>query len=187
MKYIRDNELTLANTVPQLVACRTSDLQLAYKWTHSVRTVLAGPTTVSVGRTLVHICRGRTRVTVCEMTGRRGTRTEGAWLWGGGKADSLIVTMTELNESAAHERRQEKYRRKQHFSFNSFLHGGFSGIPGNDMFCSCLCGNHWLGSCHDSLRLRRSLWSSTEITFLCAVKIMWKCFFQIGCTCFFYF
>lgn len=31
MKHFRNNELTLANTVPQVVACRTSDMLLTYK------------------------------------------------------------------------------------------------------------------------------------------------------------
>lgn len=86
MKDIRNKELTLTNTVPQLVACRTSDLQLAYKWAHRVHTALAGPTAVGAGRAFVHICRRRTRVTVCEMTGGRERETGGGcmtmrWRW----------------------------------------------------------------------------------------------------------
>lgn len=128
MKYISNNELTLTNTVPQLVACRTSDLQLAYKWTHCVHTALAGSTTVGVGHAFVHICRRRTTVTVCEITGGRGRWTEGIWLWSGGEADSrsswwtrpgrnsspwlahpcsLTVTMMGINESAADVRQQK--------------------------------------------------------------------------------
>lgn len=94
MKYIRNNELTLANTVPQLVACRTSDLQLAYKWTHSVHTALAGPTAVGAGRTFVHICRKRTRVTVFEKTW--GRERETMWLWGGGDRPSEVVDKQDL-------------------------------------------------------------------------------------------
>lgn len=115
MKYIRNNELTLANTVPQLVAGRTGDLQLAYKWTHCVHAVLAGPTTVAAGCALVHICRRRTRVTVCEMTGRGGDyevevkQTHRDHWWTRLVCNSLppTATMMGLNESAADGRQQK--------------------------------------------------------------------------------
>lgn len=61
MKHIRINELTLAKTVPQLVTSRTSDLQLAHKWTHCVHTALAGLATVGTSHALIHICRKRQR------------------------------------------------------------------------------------------------------------------------------
>lgn len=119
MKHIRINELTLAKTVPQLVTSRTSDLQLAHKWTHCVHTALAGLATVGTSHALIHICRKRQRW-LCVRQREGGKTTGGARIWCGGElADGRVsciilplcsgspsVTEIELSELATDGQQQ---------------------------------------------------------------------------------
>ena len=116
MKHFRNNELTLANTVPQVVACRTSDMLLTYKWTHCVHTVLSGPTAVGVGGTLVHICGRKTRVTICKMTGGEAASR---WQTGPPCNCSLIFTMMELSEWTS-AKKYQKTNKWSHFYIDEF-------------------------------------------------------------------
>lgn len=53
---MRRNELTLANTVPQLIAGRTGDPQLAVEGARRVDAVLVGGAAAAAAGALVHIC-----------------------------------------------------------------------------------------------------------------------------------
>lgn len=57
MKQMKRNELTLTNTVPQLIAGRTRGPQLAMKRAHRVDAVLVGAAAATAAGALVHICR----------------------------------------------------------------------------------------------------------------------------------
>lgn len=54
---MRRNELTLANTVPQLIAGRTRGPQLAAKRARRVDAVLVGGAAAAAAGALVHICK----------------------------------------------------------------------------------------------------------------------------------
>lgn len=59
MKWMRRNELTLTNTVPQLVAGRTGGPRLAMKRAHRVDALLVGVAAAAAAGALVHICNDR--------------------------------------------------------------------------------------------------------------------------------